>query len=725
MKKSKGLIDTTTLLATALATPKQIYEFPNKSTMAGNDLFLISDTIAGNLTKNITATQLITNTLNPNILIGQGQVSGLSASLSAKLDLAGGTMTGDLILNADPTVALGAATKQYVDNASSSITILGTTDQVNVNLVGSTYTLSTPQNIAVTSTPTFGAMLFSGASLGGINSVVNMSGYGAGEYINLNSCSVLGLPNGYNTVPQAFWTCNLDYNTTANSFTYIRNGFGAGIVLSSNGSSLISSPTGIAGANAAPQICASWDFSQNFYVTKCNAHNTLVGTGGSGELNTNVSGFTPYFAAMGLGFTSGINPNAVLQLQGGKAFMPTSFTDTSESSFISGLGGTDASLLWYNSTDNLIAYWSGSTREQLLTISKINQGANMNITDDGHGNVTFASTGGGGTGTQINGSFACNTNTGLCTPTATPTALVVNPASFTIINSDGMTVTTAVVDGVTTAIIQNSSTGGARWCRVTFDVGVAPIGIGASNGQDYLFTIYVKKAGGSFVQYSSNRLDVPVSATNYVMPLSVSSEVQLDLNDLAFLRVSSSFSSPPQFRPFYFNGNLEDLTVASLPSTDALAQGSSNQYLSTDGGTTYENISGSLVPGNFTAGNTAGGQLIDSGVPVASFPRTVLITGTTQAMQINTSYIVKSSSPVTFTLPVSSAGIGYMKVEGTGSTTWTIETNVGQTVIANGLSGTTSITSGTAYDSVDISYGGDGSGQFNVQFMDGMEITLT
>lgn len=31
--------------------------------------------------------------------------------------LGGGTMTGALILNADPTVALGAATKQYVDNS--------------------------------------------------------------------------------------------------------------------------------------------------------------------------------------------------------------------------------------------------------------------------------------------------------------------------------------------------------------------------------------------------------------------------------------------------------------------------------------------------------------------------------------------------------------------------------------------------------------------------------
>lgn len=43
------------------------------------------------------------------------------ALADGKLDLAGGTMTGALILNADPTAALGAATKQYVDGKISSL----------------------------------------------------------------------------------------------------------------------------------------------------------------------------------------------------------------------------------------------------------------------------------------------------------------------------------------------------------------------------------------------------------------------------------------------------------------------------------------------------------------------------------------------------------------------------------------------------------------------------
>jgi hypothetical protein len=47
--------------------------------------------------------------------------STVVTSIAGKLAIAGGTMTGTLILNADPTNNLGAATKQYVDEATSSI----------------------------------------------------------------------------------------------------------------------------------------------------------------------------------------------------------------------------------------------------------------------------------------------------------------------------------------------------------------------------------------------------------------------------------------------------------------------------------------------------------------------------------------------------------------------------------------------------------------------------
>jgi hypothetical protein len=44
-----------------------------------------------------------------------------AASVSSSVPLAGGTMTGALILNADPTAALGAVTKQYADAITAAI----------------------------------------------------------------------------------------------------------------------------------------------------------------------------------------------------------------------------------------------------------------------------------------------------------------------------------------------------------------------------------------------------------------------------------------------------------------------------------------------------------------------------------------------------------------------------------------------------------------------------
>lgn len=83
-------------------------------------------------------------------------------ALDAKLDLAGGTLTGDLILSADPTQALHAVTKQYVDNISAGLHVheavhAATTDTL-ANLVSSTVTYDNGTN-GVGATLTLGANL--------------------------------------------------------------------------------------------------------------------------------------------------------------------------------------------------------------------------------------------------------------------------------------------------------------------------------------------------------------------------------------------------------------------------------------------------------------------------------------------------------------------------------------------------------------------------------------
>jgi hypothetical protein len=68
---------------------------------------------------------------NPNF------ISEISGQIDGKLDLAGGTLTGPLILHADPTLNLQAATKQYVDNAigtNANLTITGNSGSGSINL---------------------------------------------------------------------------------------------------------------------------------------------------------------------------------------------------------------------------------------------------------------------------------------------------------------------------------------------------------------------------------------------------------------------------------------------------------------------------------------------------------------------------------------------------------------------------------------------------------------
>ena len=66
----------------------------------------------------------VSSTMATSIGNSNSAITALSAtmatSIATRLALAGGTMTGNLVLNADPSVDLQAATKQYVDNLTAS-----------------------------------------------------------------------------------------------------------------------------------------------------------------------------------------------------------------------------------------------------------------------------------------------------------------------------------------------------------------------------------------------------------------------------------------------------------------------------------------------------------------------------------------------------------------------------------------------------------------------------
>jgi hypothetical protein len=82
------------------------------ATTATNNVLKSGDTMTG---------QLVLSG-DPSVALGAATKQYVDNAGATKLNLSGGTMTGQLVLSGDPSVALGAATKQYVDASAGGST---------------------------------------------------------------------------------------------------------------------------------------------------------------------------------------------------------------------------------------------------------------------------------------------------------------------------------------------------------------------------------------------------------------------------------------------------------------------------------------------------------------------------------------------------------------------------------------------------------------------------
>lgn len=81
-------------------------------------------TDAGTVTNTMLAGSIeFSKLIGSDIVIAESQVTNLTTDLASKLNLSGGTMTGNLILNGDPSSSLMAATKNYVDSLAAGMNI--------------------------------------------------------------------------------------------------------------------------------------------------------------------------------------------------------------------------------------------------------------------------------------------------------------------------------------------------------------------------------------------------------------------------------------------------------------------------------------------------------------------------------------------------------------------------------------------------------------------------
>jgi hypothetical protein len=664
-----------------------IISLPALVTQSGTDLKEVSTNGTGSYKE--TRTQEL-NYINANAQISEAQVTNLISDLASKLNLSGGTMTGFLTLNADPTTNLEAATKHYVDNSFSAVDL----NTAYANTVGQNFNITSNLN-----------MLGGNLNIGTSTTTAPLTVIGAGG-TTFASSVVAYFSSSISSVAGNIYQIAVNKSSVDSLII--------GVNKNSNTGQVLSNSTFISTYTSTSTLSIGRGDNTGLPST------TDIGIDGSGNVSI-MNG------SLNVGTSSPKSSSLLQMLSTSQGFLPPNWTSSQESTNIAALGSSDSGLFWYNSTNNVPTYWDGLDKQVILAIDNIIQGSNMTITNNGNGTVTFSSTGSGSTTTQVQGSFTVYQNNTYTTPsTSSFMAIAIDASKFTPINQVGTSVTTATINGVVTPTIQNTSAGGTRYFKVTFDLS---INTSFTAGQTYTFGIAIQRNGGPLVQTNFQvTVAIPaISSAGSFRPVSISGLVDLNTNDYTYLTVISNTASEPVVA-YNFNAELIDTTVASLPSTNSLVQGSSNLYLSQNGGTTYQYMSGSATVGNLPKFNSTGGQLIDSGVPAASLFTWQVVTGTIQQMAINTGYIVKSTSPVTFTLPATASSIGSMEIVGTGSATWQINLNTGQFIEYNGLTTTTStgsVSSGTSNDSARIIYAGDGSGEFNIELSNGMALTLS
>lgn len=276
-------------------------------------------------------------------------------------------------------------------------------------------------------------------------------------------------------------------------------------------------------------------------------------------------------------------------------------------------------LEWYNTNNNTKKYFDGIDTQEILTIENIIAGANMNVTDNGNGTVTLASTGGSG-GTvvtaQANYTFALSTvNINYTTNQLRPisvdsTKIVPGYLNNFVINN------IAIPGPSTTPSVQNTSSL-PKYCAVNAIVNMT----GTSNpgGTWWFLCLVIRSADGLTATATPYQPYFFTGTSNFYVSQTIVGTVLLQAGESVEIWIKNDTGTSTTAQINGVNFQLIDTTeTGGLASTDFLAQGTNHLYLSTDGGTTYENVNGSAVVGNVASFFNTSGKIQDSGVAVTN-----------------------------------------------------------------------------------------------------------
>jgi hypothetical protein len=253
------VMDGTAVVGTSLLYARQDHVHPSDTTR----LALVGGTMTG----------LLVLSADPSAPLGaatKNYVDGqVSTGLATKVSKAGDTMTGSLTLNADPSAPLGAATRQYVDNSISSISltvaltgdvtgsgtgsIATTVAKINGALLGST--VVTAGNILIASGASWVSRTVSGditLSSAGAVGVTKINGVGLGATTaTLGNILMVGVTSTWTSTPiTGDITLGVGGSVTVTKLVSVPLGSvvaTSGNVLIGSGSSWVSNPVSGAG----------------------------------------------------------------------------------------------------------------------------------------------------------------------------------------------------------------------------------------------------------------------------------------------------------------------------------------------------------------------------------------------------------------------------------------------------------------------------------------------
>lgn len=557
-----------------------------------------------------TFTQVINNVVNPNAqLSSTSQVTGLDSALASKLNLSGsnspmtglfslsgdpvsnlqpttkqyvdgllatklnlsgGTMTGFLTLNANPITNLEAATKQYVDNSISSYPyVLRAGDTMTGNLViDADLSIGTSTNFAPLTTQVGGGTSYNTATAAYFGSVVGATG---GNFYQISIAK-----GNYEAI-----ICGINKDST----------------------------TGNIPANYAYFST----FSSTGGVAFCQSDDGITGLPSVANILINGSGQVNIRNSLNIG-TQTITNNALLQLNSTtKGFMPSVLTSSQEVTLTSSLSSGDAGLSWYNFDTATNNYWDGSTLQQELTLQHLSAGTGIVFDDSVPGRIEISATGGG---TPIPGAFASwaiqnNPVTTSVGSSFTPIAVDSAGAAFYNITESDFTNQVLMVSGTYTIV---STYIGSTTQNFIVNANVAIVN-GTTTSVLYKGSISVLQSGGTLTATPAQLLgSYPNVSQN--LPVSLSGIVELSTGDSVLLQLSNP-NTTSNCRGAWINFQIASI-AGSITNTDGLPQGSNNKWLTQNGGTTYQYLSGSATVGNLPLFNSTGGQFIDSGILASS-----------------------------------------------------------------------------------------------------------